>query len=300
MRFLTIRSGAAWVPAVIDGDQAVVLPERYQDLVAFIEGGEAARAEVAAHIRGIGPARVPLNEAVVGSPITRFRRDVLCCGWNYWDHFYESEGKREGQDVPRPNAPTFFTKSPDTVIGPFDDIAFDERVSKKWDYEAEIAIVFGKAGRSIPADRAWDHIFGLTLANDVSQRDLQRRHGGQWLKGKSIDRTMPLGPVIVTPDELDVRNLRIELTLNGQTMQSALVGQMAFPIEELVAELTFGMTVHPGDVLLTGTPSGIGSAREPQVFLNEGDEVVVRAPGIGELRNRLVKADLAGRSSVAL
>ena len=300
MKFLTIKRGASWVPAVVDGDQAVVLPDRYADLVAFIEGGEGARSEVTAHIRSTGSARVPLDEAVISSPIMRFRRDVLCCGWNYWDHFYESQGKREGQDVPRPNAPTFFTKSPDTVIGPFDDIAFDERVSKKWDYEAEIAVVFGKAGRSIPADRAWDHVFGLTLANDVSQRDLQRRHGGQWLKGKSIDRTMPLGPVIVTPDELDVLNLRIELTLNGQTMQSALVGQMAFPIEELIAELTFGMTVHPGDVLLTGTPSGIGNAREPQIFLKEGDEVVVRTPGIGELRNRLVKADLAGRSSVAL
>src|SRR5579862_5014505 len=300
MKFLTIQRGTAWVPAVIDNDHAVVLPDRYADLVAFIEGGEDAMAKVAAHIRGAGAARVPLDEVVVGSPITRFRRDVLCCGWNYWDHFYESEGKREGQDVPRPNAPTFFTKSPDTVIGPFDDIAFDERVSKKWDYEAEIAIVFGKAGRSIPAERAWDHVFGLTLANDVSQRDLQRQHGGQWLKGKSIDRTMPLGPVIVTPDELDVPNLRIELTLNGQTMQSALVGQMAFPIEELIAELTFGMSVHPGDVLLTGTPSGIGNAREPQVFLKESDEGAVRAPGIGELRNRLVKADLAGRSSVAL
>jgi 2-keto-4-pentenoate hydratase/2-oxohepta-3-ene-1,7-dioic acid hydratase in catechol pathway len=128
MKFLTIRSGAAWVPAVIDGDQAVVLPERYPDLVAFIEGGEAARAEAATLIRAAGSTRVPLDKAIVGSPITRFRRDVLCCGWNYWDHFYESEGKREGQDVPRPNAPTFFTKSPDTVIGPFDDIAFDERV----------------------------------------------------------------------------------------------------------------------------------------------------------------------------
>lgn len=300
MKFLTIKRGAAWVPAVVADGEAVVLPDRYADLVAFIEGGEEARAGIAAHVRSTGSTRVPLSEAVIGSPITRFRRDVLCCGWNYWDHFYESEGKREGQDVPRPNAPTFFTKSPDTVIGPFDDIAFDERVSKKWDYEAEIAVVFGKAGRSIPANRAWDHVFGLTLANDVSQRDLQRRHGGQWLKGKSIDRTMPLGPVIVTPEEIDVPNLHIELILNGQTMQSARAGEMAFPIEELIAELTFGMTVHPGDVLLTGTPSGIGNAREPQVFLKEGDEVVVRVPGIGELRNRLVKADLAQHSSVTL
>jgi 2,4-didehydro-3-deoxy-L-rhamnonate hydrolase len=299
MKFLTIKHGANWAPAVVAGDEAVVLPDRYADLVAFIEGGDEARTEIAAHVQRASSARVRLDDAVIGPPITRFRRDVLCCGWNYWDHFYESEGKREGQDVPRPTAPTFFSKSPDTVIGPFDDIAFDERVSKKWDYEAEIAIVFGKAGRSIPADRAWNHVFGLTLANDISQRDLQRRHGGQWLKGKSIDRTMPLGPVIVTPDELDVVNLHIELLLNGEIMQSARVGQMAFPIEELIAELTFGMTVHPGDVLLTGTPSGIGNARDPQVFLKEDDNVVVRTSGIGELRNRLVKADLAEQSSVA-
>ncbi|MGZ7042151.1 MAG: fumarylacetoacetate hydrolase family protein [Thermoanaerobaculia bacterium] len=292
-------SKAGWAPAVVSDDEAVVLPDRYADLVAFIEGGDEARADAAAHVHRADCERIRLDGAVIGSPITRFRRDVLCCGWNYWDHFYESQGKREGQDVPRPNAPTFFTKSPDTVIGPFDDIAFDERVSKKWDYEAEIAIVFGKTGRSIAADRAWDHVFGLTLANDISQRDLQRRHGGQWLKGKSIDRTMPLGPVIVTPDELDVPNLQIELLLNGQTMQSARAGQMAFSIEELIAELSFGMTVHAGDVLLTGTPSGIGNAREPQVFLKESDEVVVRVPGIGELRNRLANADLAGQSSVA-
>ncbi|MGC2777314.1 MAG: fumarylacetoacetate hydrolase family protein [Bradyrhizobium sp.] len=299
MKFLTIMSKAGWAPAVVLDDEAVVLPDRYADLVAFIERGDEARADAAAHLQRADCERIRLDNAVIGPPITRFRRDVLCCGWNYWDHFYESQGKREGQDVPRPNAPTFFTKSPDTVIGPFDDIAFDERVSKKWDYEAEIAIVFGKTGRSIAPDRAWDHVFGLTLANDISQRDLQRRHGGQWLKGKSIDRTMPLGPVIVTPDELDVPNLQIELLLNGQTMQSARAGQMAFSIEELVAELSFGMTVHAGDVLLTGTPSGIGNAREPQVFLKESDEVVVRVPGIGELRNRLVNADLAGQSSVA-
>lgn len=300
MKFATVKHGETWAPAVVVDDEAVVLPECFSDLVAYIEAGEEARAAIGGHIARADSVRVRLSDAVLGAPITRFRRDVLCCGWNYWDHFYESEGKREGQDVPRPAAPTFFTKSPDTVIGPFDDIAYDERISRKWDYEAEIAIVFAKSGRSIPSHKAWDYVFGLTLANDVSQRDLQRRHGGQWLKGKSIDRTMPLGPVIVTPDEFDVRNLRIELLLNGQTMQSARADQMAFPIEELIAELTFGMTVHPGDVLLTGTPSGIGNARQPQVFLKEGDEVVVRAPGIGELRNRLVKADLAERSSVTL
>jgi 2-keto-4-pentenoate hydratase/2-oxohepta-3-ene-1,7-dioic acid hydratase in catechol pathway len=300
MKFLTIRHNGASHPAVIAGEDAILLPEPYSDLVAVIEGGDDAKSFVRQYVQRRDAVRIPLFGTAIDAPITRFRRDVLCCGWNYWDHFYESEGKREGQDVERPKAPTFFTKAPDTVIGPFDDIAYDDRISKKWDYEAEIAIVIGKAGRSIPADRAWDHIFGLTLANDVSQRDLQRRHGGQWLKGKSIDRTMPLGPVVVTPDEVDVPNLRIQCLLNGKMMQNALVSQMAFPIEELVAELTFGMTVHPGDILLTGTPSGIGNAREPQVFLNANDEVIVRVDGIGELRSRLVKVDLAGDTSVSI
>jgi 2-keto-4-pentenoate hydratase/2-oxohepta-3-ene-1,7-dioic acid hydratase in catechol pathway len=173
-------------------------------------------------------------------------------------------------------------------------------VSRKWDYEAELAVVIGKAGRSIPRAEAFSHIFGFCLANDVSQRDLQRRHGGQWLKGKSIDGTMPLGPVIVTPDELDVPNIRLQCEVNGQVLQDALVAQMAFPIDELIAELSFGMTLRPGDVILTGTPSGVGNAREPQIFLKDGDEVVVRGTGIGELRNRLVTTDLAASSDVRI
>jgi 2-keto-4-pentenoate hydratase/2-oxohepta-3-ene-1,7-dioic acid hydratase in catechol pathway len=185
------------------------------------------------------------------------------------------------------------------VIGPNDDIAFDARISAKWDYEAELAFVIGKAGRSIPASRALDHVFGYFLANDVSQRDLQRRHGGQWLKGKSIDATMPIGPYVVTPEELDLPNLRLECVLNGTLMQSALVKQMAFPVAELIAELSFGMTLQVGDVILTGTPAGVGNAREPQVFMREGDEVIVRGSGLGELRNRLAWRDLYGASDVA-
>jgi len=145
-----------------------------------------------------------------------------------------------------------------------------------------------------------DHVFGYCLANDVSQRDLQRRHGGQWLKGKSIDGTMPLGPFIVTPDELDLPRVRLQCLVNGEERQSAVIAQMAFPIEELIAELSFGMTVRAGDILLTGTPSGVGYARTPPLLLTEGDEVVVRAEGLGELRNRLVHADLFGRSSVVV
>lgn len=297
MRYVNLRhDGGERLGLVVD-DQVVLLAPNAGDLVAFIglPLNERQALIVAALDKG---ARLPLAGASLAAPIRRFRRDVLCTGWNYWDHFEESKGKREGQDVDRPKAPTFFTKSPDVVIGPQDDIAFDSRISAKWDYEAEIAIVIGKGGRSIPRSRAHEHIFGFCLANDVSQRDLQRRHGGQWLKGKSIDGTMPLGPYVVTPDEVDLPQVRLQCLLNGELMQNAVAAQMAFPVDELIAELSFGMTLHPGDVLLTGTPSGIGNAREPQVFLKAGDEVVVRAEGLGELRNRLVEHDLAGESDV--
>jgi 2-keto-4-pentenoate hydratase/2-oxohepta-3-ene-1,7-dioic acid hydratase in catechol pathway len=226
--------------------------------------------------------------------LRRFRRDVLCTGWNYWDHFEESKGKRDGQDVDRPEHPTFFTKGPDVVIGPYDEIAYDPAISAKWDYEAELALVIGKAGRSIPVAEALDHVWGYTLANDVSQRDLQRQHGGQWLKGKSIDQTMPLGPWIVTADEFgDPQDVQLQCLLNGEVMQDASTKQMAYDVATLISELSFGMTLRPGDLLLTGTPAGIGNAREPQVFLAEGDEVVTRADKIGELRNTLVYRELA-------
>ena len=213
-------------------------------------------------------------------------------GWNYWDHFEESKGKREGQDpAETPKHPTFFTKGPDTVIGPFDDIAYDPELSKKWDYEAEVALVFGRDGRDIPEDQAWQHVFGFCVANDVSQRDLQRAHGGQWLKGKSIDATMPLGPWITTVDEIaDPYALRIQCEVNGERRQNASTGQMAFRFERLIAELSRGMTLRAGDVLLTGTPSGIGNAREPQVFLGDGDVILTHVSGLGTLRNRVAQS----------
>jgi len=279
----------AWRAGVVDaaGETFTPLPPALGAVDELVRGGGEALAMAADAAALATP--VPLADVRLGAPLTRFNRDVLCTGWNYWDHFAESKGKREGQDpADRPAHPTFFTKGPDTVIGPYDEIAFDAELSAKWDYEAEVALVIGRDGRSIPAERAWDHVCGLCVANDVSQRDLQRAHGGQWLKGKSIDATMPLGPWITTVDEIeDPYALRIECELNGATLQSALTGQMAFRIEQLIAELSYGMTLRAGDVLLTGTPSGIGNAREPQVFLHDGDELVTRVSGLGELRNRV-------------
>jgi 2-keto-4-pentenoate hydratase/2-oxohepta-3-ene-1,7-dioic acid hydratase in catechol pathway len=179
------------------------------------------------------------------------------------------------------------------TIGPNADIAFDAAISTKWDYEAEVVVVIGKRGRSIPQARAMDHVFGYCLANDVSQRDLQRRHGGQWLKGKSIDGTMPLGPWITLRDAVELSSVIIEFELNGELMQRASVAEMAFPVAELIAELSFGMTVHPGDILLTGTPSGIGNARTPPVFLADGDRLVTRATGLGSLVNTMRATNLS-------
>lgn len=237
---------------------------------------------------------LPLSQVRLESPVHRFNRDVLCTGWNYLDHFLESAGKREGQGpAEMPLHPTFFTKGPDTVVGPFDDIAYDPDISQKWDYEAEIAMVIGRDGRSIPEEKALDHVFGFLVANDVSQRDLQRAHGGQWLKGKSIDATMPLGPWITTPDEVDLADMRVRCEVNGVLLQNASSAQMAFSFARIIAELSHGMTLRAGDVILTGTPSGIGSAREPQIFLRDGDEVVTRVSGLGELRNTVTLTELS-------
>lgn len=289
MRLARGLLGGAWRAGVVDakGETFAALPEALGTVDDLVRGGAEALAMAADAVALADPT--PLADVRLGAPLTRFNRDVLCTGWNYWDHFEESSGKREGQDpADRPEHPTFFTKGPDTAIGPYDDIAFDAELSAKWDYEAEVAIVIGRDGRSIDAERAWEHVAGFCVANDVSQRDLQRAHGGQWLKGKSIDATMPLGPWITTTDEIaDPRALRIECELNGERLQDALTGQMAFPVEQLIAELSRGMTLRAGDLLLTGTPSGIGNAREPQVFLQDGDELVTRVSGLGELRNRV-------------
>jgi 2-keto-4-pentenoate hydratase/2-oxohepta-3-ene-1,7-dioic acid hydratase in catechol pathway len=283
-----VDDGASAVDRPTGGQlQTVVLPAAVGSLDDVVRGGPGALE--AARIAATDGERVPLDPAALAAPLSRFNRDILCTGWNYWDHFYESAGKREGQDPKaKPEHPTFFTKGPDTVIGPTDDIAFDPTLSTQWDYEAELALVIGRDGRSIRAEDAWDHVFGFCVANDVSLRDVQRAHGGQWLKGKSIDRTMPLGPWITTIDEVPgPADLTVECEVDGRLLQSASTGEMAFSMPTLIAELSRGMTLRAGDVLLTGTPSGIGNAREPQIFLADGNIIETRVSGLGTLRNKV-------------
>ncbi|SER80547.1 fumarylacetoacetate hydrolase family protein [Lentzea albida] len=282
MRLASVTVDGVRRGGVVDGGSITLLTHTVDDVV---RGAPIVRTEV-----------VELADVRLESPLHRFNRDVLCTGWNYWDHFEESAGKREGQDpTSRPLRPTFFTKGPDTVIGPFDPIAYDPSLSQKWDYEAEIAMVIGRDGRSIPEQKALDHVFGFLVANDVSQRDLQRAHGGQWLKGKSLDATMPLGPWLTTTDSVDLSEMRVQCEVNGVLLQDASSTQMAFSFAQIIAELSEGMTLRAGDVVLTGTPSGVGNARDPQVFLRDGDVVVTRVSGLGELRNTVTLTDLGGR-----
>ncbi len=288
------RDGGRRLVAVLEDEGAfALLPDALGSLDDVVRGGPDALA--AARDAVAGAQRVPFDPTHLDAPLRRFNRDILCAGWNYWEHFEESRGLRpEGQEPrARPEHPTFFTKGPDVTIGPADDIAWDPALSSRWDYEAEVVIVIGKDGRSIPAERAFEHVFGFCVANDVSQRDLQRAHGGQWLKGKSIDQTMPLGPWITTADEVpDPYALQIQCELNGVVLQDASTALVAFRFDQLIAELSWGMTLRAGDVLLTGTPSGIGNARDPQVFLTDGDRLVTRVSGLGELSNRVVATNL--------
>lgn len=295
MKLVSVREGSAVRTGVVVESETMVavLPMEFGSLDDVVRGRSGGLEAVRGAMTG---SRLrPLSEVTLAAPLARFNRDILCTGWNYWDHFDESRGKRDGQDpASRPQRPTFFSKGPDTVIGPYDDIAFDPILSQKWDYEAELAIVIGRDGRSIPEDKANEYVFGYCAANDVSQRDLQRAHGGQWLKGKSIDSTMPLGPWIITADEVnDPYDLRVQCEVNNVLMQDASTSQVAFRFERIISELSWGMTLRAGDLILTGTPSGIGNARDPQIFLNEGDIVVTRVTGLGELRNRMTRTALS-------
>lgn len=300
MKIARVVSNGQIRVGVVEGEEIFLLSAAFADVTDLIEHWDAESTRIRELMADGALEKVALTACRLLPPLGRFRRDVLCTGWNYHDHFEEGQ-KMRGETKDLPKAPTFFTKAPEVVTGPNDAIAYDARLSTQWDYEAEVAIIIGKTGRSIPQDEALDHVFGFCLANDVSLRDLQRRHGGQWLKGKSIDRTMPLGPWIVTRDEItDLGAVRLQCILNGEIMQDAHLRQMAFPLERLIAEMSFGMTLHAGDVILTGTPSGVGFARTPPVYLAAGDEVIVTATGLGELRNRVEEADLAGRSQILL
>jgi 2-keto-4-pentenoate hydratase/2-oxohepta-3-ene-1,7-dioic acid hydratase in catechol pathway len=222
------------------------------------------------------------------SPVPRPPK-VICVGLNYRDHALEA-----GMEIP--SVPTIFCKFPTAVIAPGDAIVLPAN-STKPDYEAEFAFVIGRGGRHIAADKSFEHVYGYTCANDVSARDYQMATS-QWMMGKTFDTFAPIGPWIVTAEEIpDPHALNISLTINGETLQSSNTRELIFRIPDLVAYLSSVFTLEPGDVVLTGTPSGVGFSKKPPRWLRRGDDVVVSIQGIGELRNPVVsEEEQAGRA----
>ena len=282
MRFATFdHQGLARLGVVMDG-QVHDITALYPSMLALIEAGSDGQEAVEAWMQAPGAAPLGLAEVDLRAPIPEPRRDLFAVGLNYLDHFEESTAKVSDE---LPPYPSFFVKATGSVIGPGESIGYPAGISEQLDYEGEIAVVIGTRGRDIAVSEAEGHVFGYTLVNDVTVRDVQRRHGGQWNKGKSIDRSCPLGPLIVTADEVELSELTIECEVNGELRQHARAGQLIFGVAEIVAELSVGMTLLPGDVILTGTPSGVGYARKPPMFLRPGDQVVVRSNQLGELAN---------------
>ncbi len=230
-----------------------------------------------------------LSNVQLAAPIPRPRKNIICLGQNYAEHAKESAEAR-GRQVTELEAPIFFTKAPTTVNSPYGNIVIDPSVSVEVDWEAELAVIIGKGGKNIREEDALSHIFGYTVLNDVSARDIQWRHK-QYFKGKSIDGYCPMGPWIVTADEIaDPQQLPVKLRVNGVTKQDGNTSMMIFPVRSIIAILSQGMTLEPGDIIATGTPSGVGFARKPPEFLKAGDVMETEIEGIGTLRNLVVNA----------
>ncbi|HZU71110.1 MAG TPA: fumarylacetoacetate hydrolase family protein [Ktedonobacteraceae bacterium] len=258
-----------------------------QSLHAILEkAGNRRFSEVKTFI-DIGAAH-DLSNVQLAAPIPRPRRNIMCLGWNYAEHRRETAAIR-GQDASLPEYPVIFTKAPTTVNAPYGDIVIDPAVSEQIDWEAELAVIIGKGGKNIREEDALSHVFGYTVLNDVTARDLQSRHK-QFFKGKSIDGYCPMGPWVVTADEIpDPQEVHLCLRVNGVTRQDGNTNQMIFTVSRIIADLSLGMTLEPGDIIATGTPSGVGFARNPPEYLHDGDVVETEIDGIGTLRNRVVR-----------
>jgi 2-keto-4-pentenoate hydratase/2-oxohepta-3-ene-1,7-dioic acid hydratase in catechol pathway len=252
----------------------------FSSLLEVIAGGADALDRVRRWVGG-PPASHSLDSAglTFAAPIPRPPK-LICIGLNYRDHAAESK-------LAIPEVPTMFAKFPTAVIGPGYPIVLP-RNSAKPDYEAEFAVVIGRRGRHVAEDRWRDHVFGYTILNDVSARDFQMATS-QWMIGKTFDTFAPIGPAIVTADEIaDPHNLRISLTLNGETMQDSNTSNLIFKLPQLIAYLSSVFTLEPGDIIATGTPAGVGFARKPPRWLQPGDEVRIQIDGLGELANPVV------------
>jgi 2-keto-4-pentenoate hydratase/2-oxohepta-3-ene-1,7-dioic acid hydratase in catechol pathway len=292
MRLVTCsndRHAQPWVGLIVEGERVVNVsaasgaPFDSSIMLGLLDAGPDGSAWLR-DLERRGEASVPLEGLHLWAPIPRPRKNVFCVGWNYVEHFREGEKTRTAA-LDLPDHPTFFTKAPTAVNGPRDAIPIDASITEKLDWEVELAVVIGKRGRSIAEADAMAYVWGYTVLNDVTGRDIQRRHGQQWFKGKSLDGSCPMGPWLVSADALDPQALRIACWVNGVLKQESSTEYMHFRIPRIIAELSHGLTLEPGDIIATGTPPGVGHARVPPEFLHEGDVLESEIEGIGRLRN---------------
>ena len=295
MKLATFDPGSGEAIGVVDAARGVVRDATAQlagagiaaDVVAAIERWDAARAVLATGLESA--PEFALDSVRLRAPL-RPVRNIFCVGKNYHDHVREFG--RSGYDTPSrsediPDKPIIFSKATTSVTGPYDDVDPHHGVTSELDYEGELGVIIGRGGHRITRDEAYGHVWGYTVVNDVTARDLQRAHK-QWLLGKSLDTHCPLGPYAVSADEAgDVQTLEVETLVNGERRQFAAVKDLIFGIPELIETISAGITLLPGDVIATGTPAGVGIGFDPPRFLASGDVVEISITGLGALRNRI-------------
>ncbi|MBE8476119.1 fumarylacetoacetate hydrolase family protein [Streptomyces justiciae] len=277
MRLSTVRlaDGRHTAAARQEGDELVLLP--HSDIGALLATGDDWQ-ERAATTDG---ERLPLAGASL-APLVPHPNKIVCLGLNYATHIRE-------MGRPTPAHPTLFAKYDGSLVGAHDDIHMPP-VSDDLDWEAELGVVVGRRGRHVPREKALEHVAGYTVANDVTVRDWQHRTR-EFLSGKTFEATTPVGPVLVTPDELPpgASGLDISCSVDGHTMQKSNTADLLFDVADTIAYISTIITLLPGDLILTGTPGGVGAGRDPKVFLRPGQELVTAVEGIGELRNTVLK-----------
>lgn len=283
MRFATVEyEGKTFVGRVDETGESVTALEGVTDMNDVFRGA----TEVGASGR-----KIALSAAKLKAPIPLPLRNIMCVGKNYIEHAREFtasgfDSSASGASDAIPTAPIIFTKVPQSVIGPGDSILYPTGVSDQLDYEAELAVIIGKGGRGIPHAEAMDHVWGYTIVNDVTARDIQGRRK-QWFLGKSMDTFAPMGPFCVTADEVDLETGGVKCWVNGELRQDAKFADLIFDVPTLIETISAGITLIPGDIIATGTPVGVGIGFKPPKFLKKGDRIDMEVAGIGRLSNHV-------------
>jgi 2-keto-4-pentenoate hydratase/2-oxohepta-3-ene-1,7-dioic acid hydratase in catechol pathway len=295
MRLATFRAQGRWQIGRLTADGRAI------EVFALHPPADGAGALAVLRLSAEGkpPAvngrRLPVDQVSLEAPIPRPHRNIFCVGKNYYDHAHEfarSGFDSSAQAGAVPAAPIIFSKVPETVIAPGQPILIDPQVSEAVDYEAELAVVIGRSGRHIRRRDALDHVWGYTIINDVTARDLQGRHK-QWLIGKSQDSFCPMGPWLASRNEVDLSDTRVRCWVNDELRQDANTRDLIFDVPTLIETISAGLTLLPGDIIATGTPAGVGIGFDPPKYLRPGDVVRVEIGGIGVLENPVAAMEMA-------